>query len=118
MARTIDLFIDSDQELPELAARLSELLRSPLSPSPDGARYSLHEAGVTAYLARHDFVDDDDLPLNEFRYVLSAVVQGEGRLEESPPATYLRRANRLLRESSGLASLLVLDLEQPDSAPN
>jgi hypothetical protein len=113
MTCTVDLFIDSDQPLGQLAARLSDLLGQELSPSPDARRFVLRDGEVTAYLAEHDFVDDEDLPLSEFRYVLSAAVRGRGRAEESEEITCLRRVNAVLRETTGLPSLLVVDLERP-----
>jgi hypothetical protein len=71
--------------------------------------------GVTAYLAEHDFLDDDNLPLSEFRYVLSASVRTAGDIEQSPEVACLRLVNTLLRQNAGFASLLVIDLERPDA---
>jgi hypothetical protein len=112
MSRTVDLFIDSDQPLELVASRLGELAGRPLTAFPDGARFVLHDGDVTAYLSEHDFLDDDDLPLSELRYVLSAMVRQPGPIEESPEVSYLRRLNERLRQSE-LASLLVVDLERP-----
>jgi len=114
MPRTVDLFIDSDLPLAQLALRVGEVVGRTLLPSPDGSRFVLHDEGVTAYLAEHDFLDDDDLPLSEFRYVLSASVRESDNFEDSAEVSYLRRANTSLRQATGLSSLLVLDLELPD----
>ena len=115
MSRTVDLFLDSDQPLELVALQFSELTSAQLRPLPDGARFVLQEEGVTAYLSEHDFLDDDDLPLSEFPYVLSARVRGVGDIDHSPEACYLRRLNARWREQTGLPSLLVIDLERPDA---
>jgi hypothetical protein len=113
MSRTIDLFLDSDRPLDLVAAELSELVGFPLTGSPDRSRYCLQHGEVTAYLAEHDFLDDDDLPLSAFPYVLSAQVRG-GDIDTSPEVLYLRKVNELWRQGSGLPSLLVVDLERLD----
>jgi hypothetical protein len=114
MSRTVDLFLDSDQPLGQVADRLAELTGEPFVASPDRAHYVMVRDGVTAYLTEHDFCDDDDLPLSEFRYVLSATVRSPGGIEGSAEAACLRVVNRTLRLSGGFSSLLVLDLERPD----
>lgn len=113
MSRTVDLFIDSDQPLERVASQLGELTGRPLIASPDGTRFVFEDQGVTAYLSEHDFLDDDDLPLSEFRYVLSTVARAPDRPEDGPEAASLRRVNALLSQSGSLPSLLVLDLERP-----
>ncbi|HTW09183.1 MAG TPA: hypothetical protein VME46_16880 [Acidimicrobiales bacterium] len=116
MSRTVDLFIDSDQPLEQVAAELSDLTGTQLVPSSDRTRFVLHRDGVTAYLAEHDFIDDDDLPLSEFRFVLSAPVRSNGLIDDSAEVAYLREVNSALRHRAQLASLLVIDLERPDTA--
>jgi hypothetical protein len=115
MSRTVDLFIDSDSPLESLAEQLGDLLGERFAPLPDGERFVLREGPVAVYLAEHDFLDDDGLPLSEFRYVLSARVRGAGDIEQSPEAGCLRRVNSLWREQTGLASLLVFDLERAEA---
>jgi hypothetical protein len=114
VSRTVDLFIDSDQPLDQVAVQLSELAHCQLVASPDRSRFLWQEGPVTAYLAEHDFLDDDDLPLSEFRYVLSAPVRSSGRIDDSAEVAFLRRVNSQLRQSAVLPSLLVIDLERPD----
>jgi hypothetical protein len=116
MPRTVDLFLDSDQPLDRVAEQLSEVSRARFVPAPDGAHFVAHDAGVVAYLTDHDFLDDDDLPLSEFRYVLSASVARGASIEESPELSFLRRVNAGLRQSGAFPSLLVIDLERPDTA--
>ena len=117
MSRTVDLFLDTDQPLERLASQLSELVGTQLIASPDLTHFVVHDGEVTAYLAEHDFVDDDNLPLTEFRYVLSASLRGAVSAEDSPELAWLRRVNSRLREGSRLSSLLVIDLERPDVMP-
>jgi hypothetical protein len=69
---------------------------------------------VVAYLAEHDFLDDEGLPLSEFRYVLTAVVRGPEEVENSLEAGFLRTVNALVKQENCLATLLVLDLDRPD----
>jgi hypothetical protein len=116
MSRTVDLFLDSDQPLELVAAQLSELLGAQLRPTPDLSRYVVQEGDVTAYLAEHDFLDDDDLPLSDFGYVLSAQVRSAGDIEQGAEAQFLRRVNAIWRQATGLPSLLVIDLDWPDLA--
>ena len=114
MSRTVDLFLDSDRPLEQVAGELSQLTRLQLVALPDGSRFVLQDGDVHAYLAEHDFLDDDDLPLSEFRYVLSASVTKQGSLEDSPQLACLRRVNAALRAATSVPSLLVIDLERPD----
>jgi hypothetical protein len=115
VSRTVDLFLDSDQPLSRVAEQLSELTGNQLVASPDKTHFVMVAGDVTAYLAEHDFLDDDDLPLSEFRYALSASVKGAGDIGQSPEVSCLRLVNTLLRQGAAFASLLVIDLERPDT---
>jgi hypothetical protein len=115
VSRTVDLFLDSDQPLGRVAEQLSELTGNQLVASPDNTHFVMVAGAMTAYLAEHDFLDDDNLPLSEFRYVLSAPVRSAGDIEHSPEVASMRLVNTLLQQSAGFASLLVLDLERPDA---
>jgi hypothetical protein len=115
VSRTVDLFIDSDQPLEQVAIQLSELNHCQFVASPDRTRFVLQEGPVTAYLAEHDFLDDDDLPLTEFRFVFSAPVRSPGPIDDSAEVAYLRGVNTRLRQDASLPSLLVIDLERPDA---
>lgn len=114
MPRTVDLFLDSDQPLEQLADRLGDLIGTPLVASPDRQRFVLQHGEVVAHLSGHDFVDDDGLPLSEFRYVLSACVPYGANLDRSAELACLRAVNARLRTDGELACLLVIDLERPD----
>ena len=115
MSRTVDLFLDSDQPLSRVADQLSELTGNQLVESPDKAHFVMVAGTVAAYLAEHDFLDDDYLPLSEFRYVLSASVRSAGDIERSAEVACLRLVNTLLRQNAAFPSLLVIDLERPDA---
>ncbi len=86
MPRTVDLFLDSDQPLDRVAEQLGELSSARFVSSPDHAYFVAHAGDVVAHLTAHDFLDDDDLPLSEFRYVLSASVR-PGELDRGQPGT-------------------------------
>jgi hypothetical protein len=116
MPRTVDLFLDSDQPLDRLAEQLSELSSVRFVSSPDQAHFVAQDGDVVAYLTDHDFLDDDELPLSEFRYVLSASVPQGTLIDDSSELSFLRRVNAGLRQSGGFPSLLVIDLERPDTA--
>lgn len=83
-------------------------------PAPDRQRFVMQEGHVVAHLSEHDFVDDDGLPLSEFRYVLSTAVPYGADVETSPELTLLRQVSARLHDQGELPCLLVIDLERPD----
>jgi hypothetical protein len=117
MPRTVDLFLDSDQPLDRVAEQLEELSKARFVASPDQAYFVAHDGDVVAYLTGHDFLDDDDLPLSEFRYVLSASVPHGTSIEDSREMSFLRRVNAAVGQSGAFACLLVIDLERPGTMP-
>ena len=90
MVRTVDLFLDSDRPLDGVADHLAELSGCRFVASPDYAYFVVRHDEVVAYLSGHDFIDDDDLPLSEFRYVLSTPVRRGGVIEGGPELSFLR----------------------------
>jgi len=112
--RALDLFLDTDQPLDRLADELSDLTGRPLVAAPDRNRYVMHDDEVVAHLSGHDFLDDDGLPLSEFRYVLSCSVPYGTEVETSAEMATLRHVSALLRDKGALPCLLVIDLERPD----
>ena len=114
MPRTVDLFLDSDRPLSGVAEQLDELASLKFCPAPDGNNFVARAGGVVVHLAEHDYLDDDDLPLSEFRYVLSATVKTVGDLGAGEELQLLRRVNAALRKAGSCPSLLVVDLERPD----
>lgn len=114
MPRAIDLFLDSDRPLDRLADELSHLTGTPFTASPDRSRFVMQDGEVVAHLCAHDFLDDEGLPLSEFRYVLSTAIPYGADLEASAQLATLRRVSACLREADALPCLLVIDLERPD----
>ena len=117
MPRTVDLFLDSDQPLDRVAEQLGELSQVRFVPSPDQAHFVAQDGDVVAHLSDHDFLDDEELPLSEFRYVLSAAVPRGTSIDDSSELSFLRRVNTALRHGGAFPSLLVIDLERPDPDP-
>lgn len=117
MPRAIDLFIDSDQPLDRLAGELGELSGLRFVPSPGRNRFTTSDGDVVAFLSAHDFIDDEGLPLSEFRYVLSTTVPYGVDVETSAEVASLRRFSSAMRERGGPPCLLVIDLERADSVP-
>jgi hypothetical protein len=114
MSRSVDLFIDADAPIDEVAANLGELLGSPLVQGPGPGIWLLQEGSVEAVLSRHPFLDDGDLLLSRYRYALSAQVSNSGRIQDAPETALLRHvADRVLR-GSHLPALLVFDLQYRD----
>ncbi len=114
MSRSVDLFIDADAPIDEVAANLSELLGSPLAAGPGPGTWLLQEGTVEAVLSRHPFLDDGELLLSRYRYALSARVPNTVRIQDAPETALLRHvADRVMR-GSHLPALLVFDLQYRD----
>jgi hypothetical protein len=116
MARSIDLFIDAPVELPELADRLGQLTGSPLVASPRGDRYILSEGDTVAHLGSHPFLDDGELLLSRYPYVLSARVSSGQSVADSRELALLRHLAELIRQRTSMAALVVHDLQNRDKA--
>jgi hypothetical protein len=116
MSRSVDLFVASDQPIAALAAHIAE--RSGLKVAeagPDGQRFVLAAADdLTALLHRHEYLDDDGLPLSRYEYALSMQTQASGHLGLTREVGLLRRVSAALDD---LPVLLVLDLQNRDAAP-
>jgi hypothetical protein len=114
MSRSVDLFIDADAPIDEVAANLGELLGSPLAEGPGPRTWLLQEGTVEAVLTCHPFLDDGELLLSRYRYALSARVPNTVRVQDAPETALLRHvAERVLR-GSHLPALLVFDLQYRD----
>jgi hypothetical protein len=114
MSRSIDLFIDTEQPVIELAGAIGELLDSPLVEDPATGVWSLTDGEVEATLSQHPYVDDGDLPFTRFKYALSARVANTVRPQEAPATALLRRTAELVQRQLGLSVLLVMDLQYRD----
>ncbi len=115
MARTVELFLDSDQPLALVARDLAGLVGARLSPLPGTSGFALSDGPVDATVREHAFVDDEGLPLSAFRYVVTVVVAGTYEPEAGPELHWLRALRRRVRDERPWACLLVVDLERPDA---
>jgi hypothetical protein len=114
MSRSVDLFIDADIPIGELAAELGRLTDLTLDPRPDAPEWTLEEGEVRATLAEHPYVDDGDLLLAHYRYALSCQVTTGVRLQAAPETALLRLVAEALQHKSARPVLLVLDLQYRD----
>jgi hypothetical protein len=64
MSRCVDLFVDSDLPIDEVADQLRRLAGVALTPSPDAATYVLRDGPVVVELGEHAYGDDGDLRLS------------------------------------------------------
>jgi hypothetical protein len=115
MSRSVDLFIDSELELGELAHALSVLTGAASAPDSAGG-HQLRQGEVVAELTPNRYVDDGALRLSRYRYVLSARFNGDRPLSDVPEVALVRYAAELVRQRVGAGALVVLDLEQRDPA--
>ncbi|HUJ65739.1 MAG TPA: hypothetical protein VLX59_09395 [Acidimicrobiales bacterium] len=114
MSRSIDLFIDTEQPVNELAGAIGELLAHRLVEDPATGVWSLTDGEVEARLSEHPYVDDGDLPFTRFKYSLSARVANSVRPQDAPATALLRRTAELVQRQLGLSVLLVMDLQYRD----
>jgi hypothetical protein len=111
MSRSVDLFIDADIPLDELARALGRHTGSSLTPEVDQARWILQEGDTRATLAEHPYGDDGDLPFSRYRFALSARVSNEARPHDTPEAALLRRVAHQIQQGPTWPVLLVHDLQ-------
>lgn len=113
MSRSIDLFIECPKPIDEVASELARTTRMTLTPGTLPATWSLEEDGVHAELRAHPYIDDGDLVLERYQYVLSCRVSDGRRLTDSPEANLLRMVSEALHKE-GIGSLIVHDLQYRD----
>jgi hypothetical protein len=110
VSRSVDLFISSSLPLDELAADLGRRTDADL-PTTDPGRWRFVDCGVTAELSEHPYLDDGELWLSRYRYVLSSrMATGVGPLD-SPEVLSLRHLAQTLHDPVSFPVLLVLDLQ-------
>src|SRR5437879_4284932 len=114
MSRSVDLFIDSDLPLPEVAAELGRQHGAELQPDPNGQRWLFQDGSVRAELSEHPYVDDGDLPFSQFRYALSTTVADTARPQDTPEAAALRLVNQKIHHGPGWPTLMVVDMQFRD----
>lgn len=112
MSRSVDLFIDTQLPLGELARAIGILAQAPAAEAGDG--YRLRRGEVTAELRAHNYLDDGTLRLSRYRYVLSARFAAGRPVNEVPEVAFVRNVADLVRQRMDAPALVVLDLEQRD----
>ncbi len=116
MSRSVDLFIDADLSLDELADGVGRHVGSPLDVEPDGRGWRLTDGEVQAILSEHHYRDDGDLPFSRYRFALSARLPNDVRPHDTDEATLLRRVAQQIQRGPGWPVLLVHDLQYRDRA--
>jgi hypothetical protein len=115
MSRSVDLFIDADLSLDELAGALGRQAGAPLVAEPDHVSWRLQDAEVHAILAEHPYGDDGNLLFTRYRFALSARVPNEVRPHDTAEAALLRRTAVKIQQSHPTwPVLLVHDLQYRD----
>jgi hypothetical protein len=114
MSRSVDLFIDADLPLDEVADGVGRQVGSPLLVEPDGRGWRLSAGEVHAVLSEHRYRDDGDLPLSRYRFALSARLPNDVRPHDTAEANLLRRVAQLIQRGPGWPVLLVHDLQYRD----
>ena len=114
MSRSVDLFIDADVPLEELASALEHHAGMHLVAEPDQARWVLQEGDTRATLAEHPYGDDGDLLFTRYRFALSARVSNDVRPHDTPEAALLRRIAQKIQQGPTWPVLLVHDLQYRD----
>lgn len=116
MSRSVDLFIASPEPLELVAAKLGEVAHLPAVEGPD-ATWVVSDGETSATLAEHHYLDDGDLFLSRYRYVVSGRVPATARPQDTPVAALLRRIGCEIQRSTAWPVLLVLDLQYRETLP-
>jgi hypothetical protein len=116
MSRSVDLFIDADVPLDELASALERHTGTSLEAEPDQACWVLKEGDTRATLAEHPYGDDGDLLFTRYRFALSARVSNDVRPHDTAEAALLRRVAQKIQQGPTWPVLLVHDLQYRDGA--
>jgi hypothetical protein len=111
MSRSVDLFIDADVPLDELASALERHTGTQLVAEPDQPQWVLQEGDTRATLAEHPYGDDGDLLFSRYRFALSARVSNDVRPHETAEAALLRRVAQKIQQGPTWPILLVHDLQ-------
>ncbi|HVA74250.1 MAG TPA: hypothetical protein VNF71_06760 [Acidimicrobiales bacterium] len=110
MSRSVDLFISSPEPLDAVATKISDLAKVSVVAGPDG-RWEVREGDTSASLYEHRYIDDGDLFLSHYQYVLSGQAPATSRPQDTPEAALLRRVGSVLQQGTSWPVLLVLDLQ-------
>lgn len=110
MSRSVDLFLSCPEPLETVATTIGEVAEVSVEPGPDGV-WTVHEGDTSVTLSLHRFVDDGDLFLSRYPYVLSGAVPATARPQDTPVAALLRHVGSDLQQRKSWQVLLVLDLQ-------
>lgn len=116
MSRSIDLFIASSEPLDSVAKRVGEVAKLPILEDPDGG-WVVRDEDTSVTLTEHRYLDDGDLFLGRYRYVLSGRVPPTARPQDTPVAALLRRIACEVQHATAWPVLLVLDLQYREAVP-
>lgn len=117
MSRSVDLFIACPEPLEAVAAKIADIAKAVVVAGPDGRRWEIRDAATTATLYEHRYLDDGDLFLSRYQYVLSGRTAAESRPQDTPEAAFLRRVGSALQQATSWPVLLVLDLQYREVVP-
>ncbi len=110
MSRCVDLFVDHEGDPHPLLVMLRNSVHAQAVETTDG-RWQLRVGdGLEAEVYRHPYVDDGELPLARYPWVISIRVGHEGSLVDHRATTALRMVAEDLRAHQRRV-LLVLDLQ-------
>lgn len=117
MARSVGLFINSSAPLEELAHRVAGATEASASPGTAPGVWELRFGDVTAALSAHQGTDTADALLRRYPYALAAEMAEGSTAVDSPEVKTLRDVARVLHDSTDMAALLVVDVQNRRIAP-
>jgi hypothetical protein len=116
MSRSVDLFLSTHETLDVVAGTIREAVSVTVDPEPDGS-WTVRDGETSVSLSTHAYVDDGDMFLSRYAYVLSGRVPATARPQDTPAASLLRRVGTSLQRHSSWGVLLVLDLQYREPLP-
>ena len=117
MSRSVDLFISSPEPIDVVATTIGELAEVTVDRALDGS-CAVREGDTSVSLSRHRYVDDGDLFLSRYSFVLSGSVPATARPQDTPVAALLRQVGSALQQGTSWPVLLVLDLQYREPIPS
>jgi hypothetical protein len=127
LSRSVDLFIDSAEALPDIASEIARTVGVEASECPDDGEWIIAFDATEARLGGHPYLDDGVFPFSRYRYCLSARVSDPSPPDEPPRASrhpsasewesvagQFRLVAARLRAAGGFSCLVVIDLEFRD----
>lgn len=117
MARSVGLFINSSEPVEELAHRVAGVTQASASPGDAPGVWELRFGTVTAALSAHEGTDATDTLVRRYPYALAAEMAEGSTAGDSPEVKVLRDVARVLHDSTDLAALLVVDVQNRRAEP-